>query len=486
MSTSSLMARALMALALMIGFYLLAISIAVGLLWIPYAEWMYADRLHLKILLLCVGGAAVILWSILPRIDRFEAPGPELRPEDQPELFREIEAIAELTGQSMPAEVYAVDDVNAWVTQRGGIMGIKSRRVMGLGLPLMETLTVDQFRAVLAHEFGHYHGGDTSLGPWIYKTRSAIFRTVENLAQHSSILYKPFEIYAKLFLRVTEAISRRQELEADALAARVVSPRALAEGLTTVHRAALAYGSYWDNEVTPVLRAGFRPAVAAGYRWFVGVESVSQRLDEWMAGQLENGTADPYDSHPPLAARLAALQTIPITSRSSEEPAPAAITLLRNAEGLETQLLARISGANGLGELEPIGWTGVGEHVWLPEWKKQVQQFGSQLPAMTIASLPSLNPYDAIVNDPDLSHLSADERIRLSSSTIGCSLTLALSQSGWTLDVMPGDGVRLRREGQELEPFRMTDDLIAGKLDALEWRALCESAGIGDLQLVGG
>jgi Zn-dependent protease with chaperone function len=61
--------------------------------------------------------------------------------------------------------------VNAWVMQRGGIMGFGSRRVMGLGLPLMRILTCAQFSAVLAHEFGHYHGGDTKIGPWIYKTR---------------------------------------------------------------------------------------------------------------------------------------------------------------------------------------------------------------------------------------------------------------------------------------------------------------------------
>ena len=27
---------------------------------------------------------------------------------------------------------------------------------------------------MLAHEFGHFYGGDTKLGPWIYKTRAAI------------------------------------------------------------------------------------------------------------------------------------------------------------------------------------------------------------------------------------------------------------------------------------------------------------------------
>ena len=52
-------------------------------------------------------------------------------------------------------------------------MGFGSRRVMGLGLSLMQILTVSELRAVVAHEFGHFHGGDVAIGPWIHKTSAA-------------------------------------------------------------------------------------------------------------------------------------------------------------------------------------------------------------------------------------------------------------------------------------------------------------------------
>ena len=54
---------------------------------------------------------------------------------------------------------------------------------MGIGLPLLQALTSSQFRAVIAHEFGHYAGGDLKLGGWIYKTRGAMGRTIKNLAR---------------------------------------------------------------------------------------------------------------------------------------------------------------------------------------------------------------------------------------------------------------------------------------------------------------
>ena len=40
----SLAFRAAIALVLMAGFYLLALAVAAGLLWLPYAEWRFANR----------------------------------------------------------------------------------------------------------------------------------------------------------------------------------------------------------------------------------------------------------------------------------------------------------------------------------------------------------------------------------------------------------------------------------------------------------
>ena len=49
---------------------------------------------------------------------------------------------------------------------------------MIVGLPLLHLVSERGLRAVIAHEFGHYAGGDTKLGPWIHRTRAAIGRTI--------------------------------------------------------------------------------------------------------------------------------------------------------------------------------------------------------------------------------------------------------------------------------------------------------------------
>ena len=176
MGASFMIARGALAIVLMVGFYALALGMAGGLLWIPYAEVVYAHHITPKLASICII-ASVGICGRQCRDRKVHRARTALARAEHPRLFENLETIAQATRQAMPAEVYLVPDVNAWVTQRGGVMGLGSRRVMGLGLPLMRILTCSQLSAVPAHEFGHYHGGDTKIGPWIYKTRTAIGRT---------------------------------------------------------------------------------------------------------------------------------------------------------------------------------------------------------------------------------------------------------------------------------------------------------------------
>jgi hypothetical protein len=100
----SLAGRAFAAIALMIGFYALALGLAGLLLYLPYAEMQHLGRVHGKLAIFAVVGAGLILWSIVPRLDRFEAPGPRLVPEENPDLFEEIGRIARATHQEPPRE----------------------------------------------------------------------------------------------------------------------------------------------------------------------------------------------------------------------------------------------------------------------------------------------------------------------------------------------------------------------------------------------
>lgn len=486
--------RAFLAIALMIGFYGLAISIAAFLLYLPYAELMYADRIHVKLLIGCVAGAAIVLWSIVPRADRFVAPGPRLVPGQQPRLFELLESISRATGQTMPREVYLVPDVNAFVTSRGGIMGFGSRRVMGLGLPLMQILTVSQFRAVICHEFGHYHGGDVSLGPWIHKTRTAIGRTVKSLAEaDSNILKKPFEWYGLVFLRVTQAISRAQEFAADALAARVCGATHLIEGLKRVDAAAFAYPHYFLSEVLPILDRGRRPPIAEGLTGFLSASGVQRTMKMVTETELEKGQTHAFDSHPSTKDRIAALESIPPapTDQATPDADEPAISLLEDISRLEGELLAQMfSNPEAVMAMEPVAWEEAGREVFAPWWAEQAEQTLPHLLPCTAGSLPvdrvRIEHLGRAVAEACNANPDEVDPHAIGSSFLVATIFHLLVETGWQPEALPGQSGAVVMDDRRITFAESTLALLREKLEAPgAWVAFCREKGIHDLQIPG-
>ena len=486
-ASSSLAGRAFLAVLLMIGFYVLAMAIAAGLIYIPYAEMVLIHRVHLKLALLCVIGALIILWSVLPRFDSFEAPGPALTRERHPRLFDELERVARAVGQEMPAEVYLVHDVNAWVTQRGGIMGFGSRRVMGLGLPLMRVLTCPQFSAVLAHEFGHYHGGDTKLGPWIYKTRGAIGRTLGSLGD-GSIIQLPFLAYGKMFLRITHSISRQQEFVADALAARAIGSGALMGGLRTIHAVGPAFNEYWFNECGPVLNAGYRPPLTEGFCQFVRVGKIAEAIEKQLDEELKTGKADPYDTHPPLKERIAAVEHLPVGESGPNDPP--ATTLLNGVPELEQELMKSVAGPELADKLKPIDWSEAGVQVYLPQWTRLVQANTAVLTGLLPESLPhhaaDLKGFGQRCFDHSGVAPAEEQAELLGAAVVGSALVVTLANKGAKAHAMPGTPISVSLGAMQFEPFEVMTALAKGTLTPSDWEQQCRDLGIDGVPLING
>ena len=478
----SLSTRAMIALALMIGFYVFALAVAFGLLWIPYAEYTYLNRLDLRIGIACVIGAGIVLWSILPRRDRFEAPGPQLDPAQQPRLFAEVSSIAQSLGQEVPHEVYLIPEINAWVSQCGGIMGAGSRRVMALGLPLLSLLTVSQFRAVLAHEFGHYHAGDTRLGVWVYKTRTAIWRTVQNLGRQESWVYYLFNWYNKFFLRVTLAISRAQEYAADQLAAKFAGADALIEGLKQLHRGSAAWVAYLQSEWLPVVSEGYCPPLSRGFQLFLQVPEISAPVEQSLTTELKEGKAAPLDSHPSLPERIAAVSGTALTATQPAEDNAPASSLLDGLEHADNLL-----GLSAVDQpLRLLAWEDVLPSVWVPVWNKQVSSQTEALRGVTVGQLGhqlySRALRERLKNPPGI-WPTTEERAEMARGITGCAFCLVLLRAGWTFHTLPGQ-MFCEKNGERIQPFQLVRSVSTGELSVEKWQETCARAGIQDLPLI--
>lgn len=485
---SSLALRAALAVILLIGFYVLAIGMAAGLLFVPFAEIQYSDHVTPRLDIFCVVAAGIILWSILPRRDRFAPPGPRIERRRHPALFRVLDQVAADTQQAMPVEVYAIPEINAWVAQRGGMMGMGSRRVMGLGLPLMQVLSVSEFRAIVAHEFGHYHGGDTALGPWIYRTRAAIERTLYAMSRHSGVITRPFLWYLKMYVRVTHAISRRQEFVADALAARVAGSGAMARALRAVHGVAPAFDGYWSTEMVPALVNGVRPPLADGFRVFLAAPPVARVVDQALERELASGKADPYDTHPPLRERLAALPAADVRAQDGDD-LPAWTLLGDAAPELEEALIrAAVAGARNVPTtLRPIDWDGMLENVWAPGWERVMKENGHRLRGFTPADVPRYvgREEQLVVNMKFVAHtvhVGDADRAR-AAQVVGAALAIALRTSGLPAEAPLGEPIFFRAGDLVLRPFSIITDLANGTITAEQWMEVIRTQGIESVDL---
>ena len=115
------------------------LGIAAASAYVPYLVVTNTQTVNVQVLVLFLSGlviAGTILYSLVPRRDRFVPPGLLLEPLDHPKLFEKIHQVAADLNEPVPEEVYLIGAVNARVADRGGILGFGSRRIMAIGLPL--------------------------------------------------------------------------------------------------------------------------------------------------------------------------------------------------------------------------------------------------------------------------------------------------------------------------------------------------------------
>ena len=476
-SGRSLTGRAVMMLALFVGFYLLALSVAIALIAAPVLEFVLADRLHAQLLIASLAGLG-ILWALVPR--RREAwvdPGPRFSAETQPELTALVHHVATAVGQQMPSALYLIDDMNAFVTTRGGVMGLGGTRVLAVGVPLLAVLDRAELESVLAHEFGHFHGGDTRLLPLVYRTRAVMERT---LANASGFVQGIFKAYASFYLARSQGISRSQEFAADQLAARVTTPHTAARALARLLPASAAFEHYRTYEYAPVLQAGRRPPYVMGFQALLASSMMTGAGGRSRRVALGSDAGSRFDSHPGQLDRIRALGVDPEDVLERPWPSSPALGLLRDLSQVEAALVIQQLDVDPA-SLPAVEWDEVGHEVLVPTWRKAVNE--QLLPAV-----PDLAPSALPTTADDLASMGSaifaraglaatrPEREAVAGRLCAQYLGLAAVDAGWTLRSLPGEPVRFTRHGETVELLDQYRQVCEGTVATDVWRARLDAA----------
>lgn len=353
-------------------------------------------------LVLLIGIVAQALWVTIP-----PPKGQQVRPGEAPALFAEIERVRAAMGAPRMFRVLLTEDHNAGVAQhpRWGVLGGYQTYLL-LGLPLMASLSPDEFRAVLAHEFGHAFRAHGRVSTWIYRVQHTWIELMKelDLEKHwgQRLFSRFFHWYVPYFGTHVSVLSRIHEFEADRLA-ESVSPGFGGPALVRVELSARYLGrEFWPGVASrtrtdPEPPNGVFQAMVAR----VPAAAADPRAAEWLAEAMARET-EPGSSHPALRERLAAL---------GYEPGPLAPVETSAAQAL---LGARLGFAT---EQFSQQWQMGARYHWQAEHQK-AQQIAATLEAL-----------EARAAEAELSPAESSQRIFLTAQLHGQEVAVPMARA---------------------------------------------------------
>ena len=304
----------------------------------------------LKLLLPIGALALLIVRSLWVRMD--PPTGVELNREEVPALHRMIDEVNETVGGPKVHTVLVDEEANAAIVQiprRGTIFG--QRNYLVLGLPYMQALSPDEFRAVVAHELGHLSRRHGRFGAWIYRIRTTWWQLLGALEEKrhwtTGIFRRFFEWYVPRFDAYSFPLRRAHEFEADEAAAAAAGPQAAMTALLSgTLSARYLFEQYWpqlyrraDDEPDPP-RSAFAAMSHELAKARAG-KDVEQVLQEELRRE-----PDVADTHPPLSERISHLgldpQEIVRLVSSDGEGQTAAHAFLRDFESAIAEQFDRV------------------------------------------------------------------------------------------------------------------------------------------------
>lgn len=279
--------------------------------WLSF--WLTAHFFHVyivKLIAIVAIVAAVAVWTALVAIFRRvpmnnAVEGRLVEAHEAPALWARIRDFASRLGTAPPRQMIAGIDANFFVTEMPlDVGGAKTQgRTLFVSLPLLRQLEADEANAVLAHELGHFSGGDTAssaaLGPKLaqYDYYNAHLRHGGTTVVASWLL----DLYRVIFEIALQQSSRQREFAADTVAANLTSPQAVVRALVKV----AAYAQYRHRVEHGLFAQGERHGGDLGIaqRVATGLAAFGQS-PEFVDAMRAADVPHPFDSHPPLAQRM--------------------------------------------------------------------------------------------------------------------------------------------------------------------------------------
>lgn len=230
-------------------YYYISLPVVIFLVIIVAASITYAfvmlGRIPIKLIaILVIGGLITIFTLIRSLFIKVESvdPGRSLKYDEAPGLWDLTRTVAATVNTRPVDEIRITPGTELAVYEKGTWRERsqdKAQRILILGIGVLNDFKQNGFRAVLAHEYGHFTHRDTAGGDIAIRVNNDMMKFAHAMIIHGqatwwNVAFQFLRIYHFIFRRISHGATRLQEVLADRVAALQYGPLAFEEGLTHV------------------------------------------------------------------------------------------------------------------------------------------------------------------------------------------------------------------------------------------------------------
>ena len=172
---------AILSILLFFTLYSLLIGSLFYLVYLAFSyEIAHINKLTILVKLGAIAGSVMLALFTLKFIFKLKNHKPDNRVKliknENEELFAFIDEICKATGAPKPKNIYVDPDVNAYVSYTNVWLSLflPTRKELTIGLGLVSSLNLSEFKAVVAHEFGHFAQKSMKIGSYIHSANTII------------------------------------------------------------------------------------------------------------------------------------------------------------------------------------------------------------------------------------------------------------------------------------------------------------------------
>ena len=340
--------KATIAIVSILLFFILYTSLIIALFYLVYIAITYEvgsiNKFTILIKLGAIAGSVMLALFTLKFIFKLKNHKPDNRikldKKENQELFSFIDDICKSTGAPKPKNIYVDPDVNAYVSYTNVWLSLflPTKKELTIGLGLVSSLNLSEFKAVVAHEFGHFAQRSMKIGSYIHSANTIIHGMIFSRDKWDEILdqwrgsdirlsfaawiitpviwviRQVLMLFYMLLNRMHSLLSQEMEFNADKVAVKVAGSEAIVSALWR-----LEHGfNNWNTIVSNAFHASKKEVYSKNLYHHKGIvlEKQKENLTAILNGLpvdqngsrvffsiSENAKVSMYTSHPPNALR---------------------------------------------------------------------------------------------------------------------------------------------------------------------------------------